>query len=227
VRTGKFDYPSPDWDNTSAEAKDFIGKMLTRQEDKRPSAQEMLEHPWLKVSEASRHVAKMQSTFVDKLRRFQGEKKLKKVVLTLIAEQLEDKELQQLKDTFQELDANHDGSLSILEIKTGLEKHGIQIPADLDNIISALDTDGSGNIDYTEFIAASMEQKQYSQKAVLWAAFRRFDTDGNGRIDAKEMAAMIHDDASFKVARELIKEADVDGDGEVSFDEFCKIMGTS
>jgi len=226
VRLGNYDYPSPDWDNTSAEAKDFIGKMLTRQEDKRPSAKEMLEHPWVK-SEAKRSVSKMQSTFVDKLRRFQGEKKLKKVVLTLIAEQLEDKELQELRDTFQELDANKDGALSLPEIKTGLEKHGIQIPSDLGSILKALDTDGSGNIDYTEFIAASITQKQYSQKAVLWAAFRRFDLDGNGLISEKEMAAMIQDDASFKVAKELIKEADVDGDGQVSFDEFCKIMGAS
>merc|ERR1712061_392940 len=84
--------------------------------------------------------------------------------------------------TFQELDANKDSSLSLPEIKMGLEKHGIQIPSDLETIISALDTDGSGNIDYTEFIAASITQKQYSQKAVLWAAFRRFDTDGNGLI---------------------------------------------
>ncbi|CAK0812679.1 unnamed protein product, partial [Prorocentrum cordatum] len=101
------------------------------------------------------------------------------------------------------------------------------IPSDLGSILKALDTDGSGNIDYTEFIAASITQKQYSQKAVLWAAFRRFDLDGNGLISEKEMAAMIQDDASFKVAKELIKEADVDGDGQVSFDEFCKIMGAS
>jgi len=109
VKQGVFDYPSPDWDATSKEAKDFINKMLTFSEEQRPSAEEMLTHPWLQVCSKSGSSVPMPTTLVDKLRRFQGEKKLKKVVLTLIAEQLEDKELSDLRETFQELDQDSTG----------------------------------------------------------------------------------------------------------------------
>lgn len=228
VRAGKFEFPSPDWDNTSDDAKDFISKMLTFDEAKRAAAEDMLNHPWLSNAQSSPSGGKMHLNFVDKLRKFQSQKKLKKVALTLIAEQLEDKELQGLRETFKGLDVNQDGSLTLQEIRQGLEKHKIQIPGDIEAIMAALDTDGSGSIDYTEFIAASLSHKQYMKKAVLWAAFRRFDRDGNGYISAKELAAMIHEEGDdLRVSKELIKEVDQNGDGEVSFEEFQKMMGGS
>uniref|UniRef100_A0A6B2LC64 Protein kinase domain-containing protein n=1 Tax=Arcella intermedia TaxID=1963864 RepID=A0A6B2LC64_9EUKA len=43
-----YDFPSPDWDNISAEAKQFIKTILVGEPGKRPSASEALEHPWIK-----------------------------------------------------------------------------------------------------------------------------------------------------------------------------------
>ena len=41
-----------------------------------------------------------------------------------------------------------------------------------------MDADGSGVIDYTEWIASTLNMKQYFQEDVLWAAFKVFDRDG-------------------------------------------------
>lgn len=47
VRGAKFDFPSPDWDNVSDEAKAFITSLLSKDPASRPSATEAMQHPWI------------------------------------------------------------------------------------------------------------------------------------------------------------------------------------
>lgn len=47
VKIGKFSFSDPVWTTISNEAKDFITKLLTLDQDKRPTAQQALEHPWI------------------------------------------------------------------------------------------------------------------------------------------------------------------------------------
>ena len=47
VKIGKFSFSDPVWSTISNEAKDFIAKLLTLDQEKRPSAQQALEHPWI------------------------------------------------------------------------------------------------------------------------------------------------------------------------------------
>ena len=56
---------------------------------------------------------------------------------------------------------------------------GLKETENLMQIMKEVDSDGSGVIDYTEFLAATMSKRQYFQEDVCWAAFRTFDLDGN------------------------------------------------
>ena len=47
VASGKFDFPSPEWDVVTASAKEFISALLTVDPKERPSALEAIEHPWI------------------------------------------------------------------------------------------------------------------------------------------------------------------------------------
>ena len=78
------------------------------------------------------------------------------------------------------LDKNGDGTLTVQEVRDSMDKCGVKIPADLEELMKDVDSDGSGTIDYTEFIAATLDKKIYIQEDVCWAAFRVFDLDGNG-----------------------------------------------
>ena len=47
VKTGKFSFSDPAWNNISENAKDFITQLLIKDQDKRPSAEQALKHPWI------------------------------------------------------------------------------------------------------------------------------------------------------------------------------------
>lgn len=49
IKQGAFDYPSPEWDTVTFEAKDLINKMLNIDPRKRISAADALRHPWIMV----------------------------------------------------------------------------------------------------------------------------------------------------------------------------------
>merc|ERR1712003_508682 len=48
VRKGEFDFPSPDWDTISEDAKNFICSLLKKEDDTRLTAAQALEHKWIK-----------------------------------------------------------------------------------------------------------------------------------------------------------------------------------
>ncbi|KAH1017875.1 hypothetical protein HUJ05_008468 [Dendroctonus ponderosae] len=50
IQEGQYDFPSPEWDSISAEAKDLIANLLIKNARKRLSAQQVLQHPWLKCA---------------------------------------------------------------------------------------------------------------------------------------------------------------------------------
>ena len=58
-------------------------------------------------------------------------------------------------------------------------------------MLQAADTDGSGEIDYTEFLAATIDPKIFMREDYLKTAFNMFDKDGSGKIDAQEIAILL------------------------------------
>merc|ERR1711948_196864 len=82
-----------------------------------------------------------------------------------------------------------------------------------------LDTDGSGSIDYTEFIAATIERNNITSDACIRAAFNVIDLDGDGQITNEELRTQIQESGEDEILK-MIKEFDVDGDGKISFEEF-------
>ncbi|KAJ1613347.1 calcium/calmodulin dependent protein kinase [Cryptosporidium canis] len=171
-------------------------------------------------------------------RAFHKYNRFMKVALTVIAQQMTESQISNLKDAFILLDANCDGTLTPQEIITGLRNSGIKDPpSDLLAILNDIDSDGSGSIDYTEFIAASLDRRQYSEEHVCWAAFKVLDQDGNGKITANELLNVfsynsdqsstgINDNALSDV-KNMIKEVDVNGDGEIDFQEFLEMFRRS
>merc|ERR1711988_1088257 len=95
-------------------------------------------------------------------------------------------------------------------------------------MINEVDNDGSGTIDFAEFLSLmSKKMKDADSEEELMEAFKVFDKDGNGFISSVELRhvmANLGEKLTDDEVDEMIREADVDGDGQVNYDEFVKMM---
>lgn len=96
---------------------------------------------------------------------------------------------------------------------------------EVDRILKMADADGSGEIDYSEWIVATTDKKRLLSNEKLEAAFNLFDKDGSGSISANEVKDVlgVGKNIDEKVWNDIVMEVDANGDGEISFLEF-KIM---
>jgi len=133
-----------------------------------------------------------------------------------------------LQKVFIALDTNKDGFLSHEELLTGFtEMYGeIGAKEEVDRIYKAVDVDHSGEIDFSEFMAASVDKSALFTDAKLKAAYSSFDRDGCGHLKVGEIKEVlgVGKNISDKVWEDVLKEVDVNGDGEIEFDEFKIIM---
>mmetsp|Transcript_78752 Transcript_78752/g.138974 ORF Transcript_78752/g.138974 Transcript_78752/m.138974 type:complete len:492 (+) Transcript_78752:39-1514(+) len=229
VRIGSFTFKPGDWVNVSEDAKHLIRSLLKMSPRDRYTAEQALNHEWVKEKAPRATNVPISSSLVGNLKGFRSQNKLKKAALHVIAANLNEKQIQEMRDNFVAMDANGDGLLTAKELRDGMEKAGMkEIPADLEQIIKDVDSNGSGTIDYTEFLAATLDRKSYLAEDVVWTAFRVFDRDGNGKITTKELHQVLADGEVAAVAQrdlaELMKEVDANGDGEIDFEEFMQMM---
>lgn len=74
--------------------------------------------------------------------------------------------------------------------------------------MKAADTDGSGEINYTEFLAATMDANIYMREDYLRTAFNMFDKDNSGKIDNEEVVALLSgEDLGTLISKEAIASA--------------------
>lgn len=231
VISGRFSFKSPEWDDISFEAKDLLAKMLTYSSDKRISAKNALMHPWL--NNATRVLlsnTSARSIFAN-LQNFHTEQQLQKATITFIVSQLSTKEeREQMQEAFKYIDVDHSGTLSRDELLAGyLQLYGNEIEdieSSVDQIMAQVDVDRSGEIDYNEFIAATMSTQLLVSKERLETAFRAFDLDRSGTITADELQTILgrHQHYEQSVWCDIIREVDSNGDGVIDLREFTQMM---
>ena len=95
---------------------------------------------------------------------------------------------------------------------------------EVQRIMTEVDIDKSGTIDYNEFVLATINKQKLLNKEKLEATFRMFDKDVNGTISGDEIKAVLGKSVDMKVLDDMIKEVDTNGDGEISLVEFKEMM---
>jgi calcium-dependent protein kinase len=97
----------PEMKNISPQLKDLIARILV-DPPKRPTASQILDHPWLN-SKTSTEPLKLNFHI---MRNFCTYSKLKKIAVTLIATQLQERDIVELGKVFKQIDKNGDGTIS-------------------------------------------------------------------------------------------------------------------
>merc|ERR1719191_1288794 len=177
----------------------------------------------------------MSAEAMSTLKAFRHKGKLQKIALNMIAHFVEDEKVEDLHMMFETMDVNKDGTLEIREIKDGLESAGLSdLVGQISDAMSALDNDGSGKVDYREFIAATMNKKVALTHDYVWQVFKQFDTDHTGTINRDNLATILSSGQATKFSQvvglqkteidELMSKYDKDGSGDIDFDEFMSLL---
>jgi len=132
-------------------------------------------------------------------------------------------------------DKDGDGTITLEELNTVLRTLG-QVPTEeeLQMMMSSVDTDQNGVIDFSEFTSLMRSHLFTSltlptAEAEMLEAFKVFDTDGNGMISEEELKmAMINlgERLTKEEIKAMIAAADVDGNGQIDYQEFIAMMRT-
>jgi len=230
VHRGVLAFKEPAWQGASDKAQTFVCQLMHRHTRERHDAKQALSHEWISeyAPEGPRVVPlseKEKIHFVGRWRSYRRANKLKRAALHVIAHQLDCVETRSLRDNFIALDTDGDGHLTCEQLRDPLVMAGlIESDEDLQEVMDAVDTDGSGALDYTEFIAAGIYGSKSIDEGACWTAFSLFDRDGDGKVSTDELAEVL-DHGTLKYASAIaIKTVDGDNDGRISFDEFLQMM---
>ncbi|KAE9607473.1 hypothetical protein Lal_00026977 [Lupinus albus] len=138
---------------------------------------------------------------------------------------LKDMDAEELKRVFNRFDTNGDGKISVTELDTALRSLGSSVStSDVQCVMEDLDTDRDGFINLSEFAAFCRSDGDASEPR---DAFDLYDQDKNGLISASELHLVLNRlgvKCSVEECHSMIKSVDSDGDGNVSFEEFKKMM---
>ena len=141
---------------------------------------------------------------------------------------LSEEQVAEFKEAFSLFDKDGDGGINTKELGQVMASLGSDnAEAELQEMIDQVDADGQ-SIDFPAFctlmskVSASVDPMEEVQ-----AAFRVFDKDGSGFIDAeglRHITKSLGENLEESELEEMLKEADLDKDGKINFDEFLKIM---
>ena len=96
---------------------------------------------------------------------------------------MEFSELKELRRAFEQLDYKKTGTLTFDEIELALKRQNQDIAVEkINEIIQNIDYRGNGEINYTEFLSATLASKIEINEHHLWAIFKKFDSDNTGSI---------------------------------------------
>merc|ERR1712179_677856 len=135
----------------------------------------------------------------------------------------------EFREAFDEFDKDGSGAISSKELLGVMRAMGQNPTEDeLNNMVMGVDLDGNGTIEFPEFLEM-MEQKatEDDDADTIREAFKIFDRDKDGFISTKELkkvTTMLGQQLTKEEVEEFMKEADVDGNGKLDYDEFVKMM---
>merc|ERR1712132_22363 len=118
---------------------------------------------------------------------------------------LSEEQIEEIREAFNLFDADNSGAIDVRELKAAMLALGFEVKKEeLKKMISDIDNDGNGSIEFGEFL------EMITGKISL-RNLRRVAQELGENIDEEEL-------------QDMINQADRDGDGEINIDEFYRIM---
>jgi Ca2+-binding protein (EF-Hand superfamily) len=145
---------------------------------------------------------------------------------------LTEEQKQEIREAFDLFDSDGSGTIDAKELKVAMRALGFEPKKEeIRKMIADIDKSGDGQINFEEFLAMmTVKMGQRDSREEMIKAFRLFDDDETGRIsfqNLKRVANDLGENLTDEELQEMIDEADREGTGEVSLEDFMRIMKKS
>ena len=240
ILDGNFTFRHKIWNKISTEAKNLVLKLLQVNPTKRISAQEALEDVWFQKNLSinnpleNSHNSNNYKLFIKNITEFCAEQKLQQATLAFLVHNFAPKEeLDELKKIFFAFDKNGDGKLSKEEFVKGLTNNNTNLntilksDSSIEGLLKNIDSDNNGYIGFEEFLIASINKEKILTEKNLKLAFNVFDRDKSGGISQNELKYILGEhnvNAKEHLWQKMIEQIDLNQDGQISYEEFHKMM---
>ena len=225
------------WRDKSPILQSFIDLLLKPKISKRPSASEALRHPFLAGETPTYDTPARQKRkesaeqTMERMQAFSKYPDIKRTALMAIAHKLHSKEIGSLRESFQKLDTSNSGTIDRSEFnqlakETGaLHASGSISEGELNAIFDAADIDGTGQIAYGEFLAATLDTSVFLREDRLRDAFNLLDDDSSGTITCNNLMNLLGKEFTNPTEiNDMIVAGDSKKNGVIDFEEFLLMM---
>ena len=149
--------------------------------------------------------------------------------LAVIGNNLSNEQITEFTELFSLFDKNTNGTITIKELRALMKSLGQNHTEDeFQEVINEVDFDHKGTITLNDFLnLMSRKMNEYSRKEEIRETFRAFDKGNTGFIVAAELKMVLNGlglKLTFKEVEEMVKFADVENDGQISYEEFARMM---
>mmetsp|Transcript_70639 Transcript_70639/g.206803 ORF Transcript_70639/g.206803 Transcript_70639/m.206803 type:complete len:669 (-) Transcript_70639:143-2149(-) len=206
-------------------AYDLCDRILVYEPSQRMKATEILEQTWVKCGDPAAAAAAellRQGHVITNIRTYSELSRFDKKVLSIMADSVYDKQVILLRRTFQALDVSKSGKLSWSDFVDGFRRLDIEFPEEIaDDLFQEVDTEGSGEIAYHDWLAATIGSKILRSSSATQAAFQGLNLSDTGRISYSELEAAVGKDEAESIMQD--KEI-VDESGGIPYEGFLKLI---
>ncbi|XP_013400747.1 calmodulin-2/4 [Lingula anatina] len=145
--------------------------------------------------------------------------------------ELSDDQVQNIREAFFVFDPDKKGIIPTKKLGDVMRNLGHQLrPEELGELIKIVDQDSNGTVDFDEFLPLMAQKIKEKQEEEFYKnLFRMLDKKKKGFITCDDLRYILKGlrdelDLSDEEINDMIQEVDEDGNNEVSFDEFFKLM---
>ncbi|CAB9502579.1 MAP kinase-activated protein kinase 2 (Fragment) [Seminavis robusta] len=233
VKVGKFDFPSPEWDDISQLAKDFVVSLLKKLPKDRPTAEQAMKLPWLinqLGDELPKHTPALTLRRGDRgaeFSKYLGMKKLRKEALGCIASNLTQEQVGYLGEIFKSIDKGGDGVLTLNELDQAIARGNIpaSVQDDLRSLRDKLSLSEDATLNWKDFLSGTIDKTLAMREDNIRMVFNHFKQGADAdHLKFEDVVEIFGGEAQ---ALEIIQFMDSDGDGVISFEDFRKAVEES
>ena len=177
IKEGDFHFNHPEFNSVSTECKDLIKKLLVVKEKSRLTGQNALKHPWFKLQSetdagATGPELKIGDDVLSRLRSFKGVSTFKKAAMNLLVKTATETEVKALRAAFQQIDTDGTGLIKAAELRDILLHRRMNVSdQEISDIIEQMDYHNNKMINYSEFLAATIDVRNFLTEGRLRAVF--------------------------------------------------------